>query len=386
MRKQVLFFLSVFFILCNIHLMGQFSGNVFYTYFYDDNPLRSSSGEKEFANIFKSDLSYRFFDRELYLTYTGNYNMFQTSSDRNYQFHSLGLNSGFKAGETEDENIFAGLNYNIKRGVSEYIVYDYNQATAFLNGRFPLSETSFIQPSYNLSYKNFSSLNNLTHLENNLSVLFSTFFDTKTGIFLDASLGNKYYSYDEVITKFVFSGTGHGRFPNEKPTAVTTKSQRAFNVIQFKTMIKVSQSVFDNTGVNAFYQHRFMLEDGKGIYQSSDYVYSGDDELWDDPYGYSSNELGAGLTQKLPSEITVKLSAQYSNRHYANNIADTLNITQRIDKRFELYAGISKTFNEVPVISSLDLMLEYMFVKNTSNTSEFAYKNNMAMLGVQFNF
>jgi hypothetical protein len=366
--------------------MGQFSGNVFYTYFYDDNPLRSSSGDKEFANIFKTDLNYRFFDRELYLTYTGNYNMFQTSSDRNYQFHSLGISSGFKIGDTEDENLFTGLNYNIKRGISDYISYDYNQVTAFLNGRFPLSETSFIQPSYNLNYKNFSALNDLIHLENYISVQFSTFFDTKTGIFLDAGLGNKYYSYDEETTRYVFSGTGHGRLQNNNPTVITNKSQRAYNVIQLKTMLKVSQSIFDNTGINAFYQHRFLLADGKGIYQSSDYVYSGDDELWDDPYGYSSNEYGTGLTQKLFSDITIKIGAQYSNRHYTNNIADTLNLTQRIDKRFELWAGISKTFNEVPVISSVDLMLEYMYVKNTSNTSLFAYKNNMAMLGIQFNF
>jgi len=388
MRKQILLFLSIFIIFSSFQLRGQLSGDIVYTYFYDDNPLRSASVEKEFVNSLKSDLNYKLFNRELYLSYSGNYNIFQTTSDRNYQFHSLGMNSSFKVGEVEEKNLFTGLSYNLKKGVSDYKTYDFNQFTAFANGRFSVGDAMFIQPGYTISYKKFPSLSDLTHFENLLSSQFSMFFETGTGIFVEGALGNKYYSYTEETTTPLFNNIRHGKDPwNNPPSAfITTKSQKAFNVVQFRAMLKISQSIFENTGVNGYYLSRLLLTSGKNMFQSSEFIYSGDDELWDDPYGFSSNEYGAGLTQKLPFDITLKLNAQYSNRHYTNNISDTLNITQRIDGRFELWGGISKTINELPLFSSMDLTLEYMFINNTSNVKDFGYKNNMAMFGLQFSF
>lgn len=362
---------------------GQLSCDFSYSYFYDNNPLRAATGEKELVHSIKTDLSYQLFDRELYLSYDGNFNIFQKESDRNYQQHSVGLNSGFKIGEVEEENFYTGIDLSLKKGISDYKIYDFNQLLFFVNGRFAIGNMLFLQPSYNLSYKYFSALNALTHFENLFTFQISKFFDSGTGIFVEAELGSKYYSFNDKTA--IIRYNPHplmGRKPFDTVGFRTTKVDD--NVVQLRYMLKVSQSLFENTGVNAYYTGKTNLNEAKYLSQNGNYIYSGDDELWDDPYAYSSNEFGAGLTQKLPFDITFKLSGQFSNRHYSNNLADTLNINQRIDNRFEISGSLSKTITELPILNSLNISLYYIYVNNKSGASAFTYKNNMALVGLLF--
>lgn len=367
-----------FVFVANINILAQLSGSVGYSWFFDDNPQRTTLRESEFVNSAKSDFSYKLFDKELYLNYSGNYNSFRTISDRTFQMHSFGLNYALNTTDLEDENIFAGISYSLKKGTGDFAYYDYSQAIGFVNGKFPIDETLFLQGALNTSYKKFPSLNSLLHFENFASSQISKFFSSGTGVFIEAGIGLMNYSFNNVTTTETATGMQSGK--------MNSKNTKSFSVAQFRSMAKVSQSVFESTGINFHYLYRQNIKDNKGMFVSADYIYSGDDELWDDPYGFSSNELGSEFTQKMPYEITFKISAQYDNRHYTNNLADSLNLTQRVDERFSFWGGISKSFTELPLIGSLELSIEYMFINNKSNSALFDYKNNMLMFGASVNF
>ena len=382
-RNNTLLFLIIFLLTGSTIIKAQVSGMAGYSAFADDNPQRTSEGTSEFINTYLAELNLQLFNRDLYLTYSGGYSAYTKLDSMSFQLHSFELSYAFStsADSIEDsQNIYTSLSYSLKRGKDDYAVYDYSQVNAFINGRFPLAETFFISSGLYSTYKSFPSLNSLTHFENVISLQLSKFFNSGTGIFMDNSLGSMNYSYTQEGTGS--SGHGSGRRKSSNSSGMDI----SYNVIQLRNGIRISQSVFENTGMAARYLHRENLKDNKGMYLSSAYIYSGDDELWDDSYGFSGNEFCVKLTQNLPYDIIIKAGADYSSRHYTNNAADSLNISERRDEKIVFTAGMSKTFYELPLLSSLEVTVEYMFINNKSNQLLFAYKNNLFMIGVQAGF
>lgn len=362
---------------------AQFSGVINYSFLYDNNPFKQPVGNEEYINSVTTNINYKLFDKEFYLLYSGNLNAFQNISDRFFQYHSFGANYAFSLGDGEEENIFLGADYDLKRGTSDYRIYDYNQFSSFLNGKFSISENVYGKAGYKLTIKNYPSLYNLTHFENLFFGQVSTFLKTKTGLFLNASLGNNNYSMTETVTSstgFKGNGKGYGSMMRYN------QNENSINIMQLRTSLKISQSLFENSGMSIYYLNRKNLNKSEQNLQSSDFIYSDDQELWDDPYDFQSNEYGIELTQKLPFDFTVKLSGGYARRHFTSNLADSLNSTQRIDGKTEWWFGISKNFTSVSVFESLAVTAEYMFINNESNMSLFNYKNSMAQIGLELEF
>ncbi len=377
-------FLIVFIIAATTTVRAQLSGSVGYSLLYDDNPFREISGGEEFVNSVSTGINFQPSpDNEFYLIYQGNVNAFRNVGDRFYQYHSFGLNYNAVLGNAGEENIFMGADYDIKKGTSDYSIYNYSVYSVYINGKIDLAENIFGKIGYRLSSRNYPSLYDLTHFENLFYGQVSTFFETRTGLFVDIAFGNKNYSMVEETndsTGMVGKGKGKGAM------AKANNYEKNVNAVQLRTAVKISQSVFENTGISLFYLNRINLySSGKNL-QSADFIYSGDTELWDDLYSFSGNEYGVTLTQKLPLEFTLKLSAGYSRRHYTVNIADSLNLTQRVDGKAEYWLGISKTFESVPLFESLELTFDYMLIRNNSNMSLFTYKNNIAHFGIELNF
>lgn len=357
------------------------SGTVDYSLFYDDNPLRQNDGSEEYINSFQTRLDFQPFEKEFYLFYSGGFDAFRNLSSRNYQNHYFGVNYAFALSDSSVENIFTGLNYSLKKGTSDYAVYDFNQVFAFLNGNFHLADNIVLQPGYRIAYKNFPELYNLTYTENLGTLGLSAFFETKTGLFLQTVLGNKNYSTTEVLESVMSPGKQQGK-GRRSFQSITNE----INITQLRTSVKISQSLSGSTGSNIYYLNRTNLSDNKQNFQSTELIYSDDSDLWDDPYGFESNEIGFEITQMLPLSITAKFSVDYAKRRYLNNAADSLNLTQRLDDKTEIWTGISKSFNSVPLLESIELGLEYMYIINKSNTGLFDYKNNLLQFSLQFGF
>jgi hypothetical protein len=374
--------LSLIVILSSAGLLAQLSGTVRYSMLYDNNPFKEQLGSDEYINSVTTDLNYKLFDKEFYLFYSGNLNVFKNLSDRFFQYHSFGANYSFILGSGAEENIFLGVDYSFKKGTIDYNIYNYNQLSAFINGKFILTDNIFGKAGYKLTTKNYPSLYNLTHFENLFYTQASTFFETKTGLFLTLTFGNKNYSMIETTSSSGFYGKGKGMGSMYK----SIKNESNVNISQLRTSLKISQSVFENTGISAFYLSRINMNKGGQNLQSADFVYSDDQDLWDDPYGFHSNEYGIEITQRLPLDFTIKLSGEYLRRHFTSNLADSLNIIQRIDGKTEYWIGISKTFYSIPLFQELEVTAEYMFINNGSNMQLFNYKNSLAQFGLRLEF
>jgi len=382
MKRIILYTLIIIALIVPQNLYPQmFSGTVDYSLFYDDNPLRQNDGSEEFINSAQTRLDFKPFNREFYIFYSGGYDAFKNLDSRNYQNHYLGLNYAFSTSDSSDENIFTGFNYSIKRGTSDYAVYDFNQLSAFINGTFYLKEDLIFQSAYRISYKNFPDLSNLTYTENLGSIGLSKFLPTKTGLFFQSSIGNKNYSTAELLQTTFTPGMhqGMGRRGNQEYI-------NSFSITQLRTSFKISQSVFENTGISAFYINRTNLTGTQQNFQSTELIYSDDSDLWDDPYGFESNEYGLELTQILAFNVNAKLSFEYANRHYLNNAADSLNQSGRVDNKTELWVGVSKVFNSFLFMESFEAGIEYMYILNQSNSSLFDYRNNLIQVALQFSF
>lgn len=375
-------FLSLILIFNSAELKAQLSGTIRYSTLYDNNPFKEQIGSEEFINSVAANFNYQLFDKEFYLSYSGNLNVFKNISDRFFQYHSFGTNYSFILGGGEEENIFLGADYSFKKGTTDYKVYDYNQFSAFINGKYFITEDIFGKVGYKLTRKKYPSLYNLTHFENIFYGQASTFFETKTGLFLNIFFGNKNYSMTETVSGVDYYGKGKSMGAAHR----IVKNESNVNISQLRTSVKISQSAFENTGISAYYLNRINLNNSGQNLQSTDFIYSDDQDLWDDPYGFQSNEYGLELTQRLPLDITIKLSGEYSRRHFTSNLADSLNMIQRIDGKTEFWFGISKTFYSILLFQELEITLEYMFINNDSNMLLFNYKNNLAQFGLRLEF
>ena len=164
------------------------------------------------------------------------------------------------------------------------------------------------------------------------------------------------------------------------------QNESNINIMQLRTSVKVSQSLFENTGIGIYYLNRTNLNKSEQNLQSSDFIYSDDQDLWDDPYGFQSNEYGIEFTQRLPVDFTLKLSGEYARRHFTSNLADSLNLIQRIDGKTSIWIGLSKIFSSVPVFDSFAITVEYLLINNESNMSLFNYKNKMVLGSLELEF
>ncbi|MCU7526381.1 MAG: hypothetical protein HF308_18035, partial [Ignavibacteria bacterium] len=324
---SVLLLLNIVF---SVKPAAQVSGEVGYSLLYTDNPFRTSSGQEEFVNFVQPSLTFKPFRSEFYLGYSFGYSRFKNLSDRSYYYNSGELNYAFRLGvdSTEDENIFMGASYMKASNNSGGGLYSYDSYSVFANGKYFLSDNMLFSAGYGLSGKSYPSLYDLSYTVNSGFARLSLFLETKTSLFLEMQLGNKAYSVtDQTLITIDRNGPMMGgKRVIQKTDYVTT------NITQLRIMPKISQSVFEGVGMNIHYMWRRNLDRNSAI-SLSEFIYSDDEDLWDDPYSFESNEFGSEWTIKLPWSSSIKLSAEQSYRNYSENLAQTGTVSKRKDTR-----------------------------------------------------
>ncbi|MCU7520732.1 MAG: hypothetical protein HF312_11005 [Ignavibacteria bacterium] len=370
-------------IVFSVKLAAQVSGEVGYSLLYTDNPFRTSSGQEEFVNFVQPSLTFKPFQSEFYLGYSFGYSRFKNLSDRSYYYNSGELNYAFRLGvdSTEDENIFMGASYMKASNNSGGGLYSYDSYSVFANGKYFLSDNMLFSAGYGLSGKSYPSLYDLSYTVNSGFARLSLFLETKTSLFLEMQLGNKAYSVtDQTLITIDRNGPMMGgKRVIQKTDYVTT------NITQLRIMPKISQSVFEGVGMNIHYMWRRNLDRNSAI-SLSEFIYSDDEDLWDDPYSFESNEFGSEWTIKLPWSSSIKLSAEQSYRNYSENLAQTGTVSKRKDTRTEFWFALNKEFTDVPLISNIEAGIEFMRVMNRSNESALTYNNNIAMFHIGLSF
>lgn len=378
---------ALFFILAAllipIKLSAQVSGEVGYSLLYTDNPFRNNNGQEEIVNFVQPSITFKPFKSEFYLGYSFGYSRFRNLSDRSYYYNSAELNYAFRLAvdTTDDENIFLGASYMKSSNNSDDGLYSYDSYSVFANGKYFLSDNLLFSAGYGLSGKNYPALYDLSYMVNAGFTRFSLFLETKTSLFLEFQIGNKAYSIANPTLEIVDMNGGMmgGKRLIQKTNYIKT------NITQLRIMPKVSQSVFEGVGMNVHYMWRKNLDRNSAI-SLSEFIYSDDEDLWDDPFSFESNEIGSELTIKMPWKSVLKLSAEQSYRNYSENLAETGTVSQRKDTRTELWFGLTKEFTDLPLINTIETGIEFMRIMNHSNESAFGYNNNIAMFRLAIGF
>ncbi|MCB0286789.1 MAG: hypothetical protein KDE57_09060, partial [Calditrichaeota bacterium] len=114
--------------------------------------------------------------------------------------------------------------------------------------------------------------------------------------------------------------------------------------------------------------------------------YISEDELFDDHYGYESEELGTTLTQIFSGKVTLKASIDTRWKDYVKRNAPDLNGDPVHDQSLRKYREVQFWFSlgksfSMPGGKSISLMGEFYWIDNRSNDLYYNYQVSLISLG-----
>ena len=118
-------------------------------------------------------------------------------------------------------------------------------------------------------------------------------------------------------------------------------------------------------------------------------VFTSENEIFDDHYGFSGNELVLGVEAELPGSVHLDCSADHLWKKYtipAKDLSDSVVIADnRVDRRLEVRIGVSRTF-QMGGGRSLKPRGEVHFLRNSSNAPYYDFDKKTYLVGIEFNF
>ncbi len=200
-----------------------------------------------------------------------------------------------------------------------------------------------------------------------------------------------------VITKDVmpYGGKGqgrrHGNPPMESDTAIVANNLSIPKTQQWNLQIKLAQSIFRTTGASLEYLRRFEPTQSTRYLSGQGYAYTKDDELFDDPFTYSSHEWYFTVTQLLPRNFTLKINASFADKKYMYSaLTDTLSLSESTEKRNDrqryVGASLNKNISLKWVIREMNIYISYFYLINESNDLYFDSRGSVISLGSNLKF
>jgi len=401
-RYIILFLIGIMIGIPNVYAQWDF--NLSYDQEYNNNPFRSPIPQESWVSTFSFNVQKGFDD--LFVGYYGNLSYFNSITERNFYWHQLALWGG---SDTTSWGIYGEQRIN----KSEYNIYDYSTATAFLRHRFFIRDfmLRWNGAFYLNQYKQLPELNNWKF---NTNVQVNRSFQTRTTIIGGFSYNYKSYlnsvaeeAYLEepnltlqnfAAASIVSSTFGNGRRRQLKGNGNGYLSNAAY--VNFQTMtlsqisfwIRLAQSLTQTTGLAVQYQSSRLLSGSDRYVSGLTHHYSRESQIFDDPMGYQSNSYGSELTQILPFSITLKLAAYYTSKDYTSqgiyldeeNYDDT---TFRRDIYRTAWLNLRKNMGiNLRGGGQIVVYLYYQWIENQSNSYWYDYSNKATSIGIEFGF
>ena len=348
----------------------------------NSNPFRSPFPEQQFYSSFNIGIQREFED--LSILYYGSYSRFYETNERNSYWHQLGFYNN-------DESTTFGIYANQRYNTVDYDFFNYTDATGYLKQKIDWSFMNVLlqtSATYRL-YNNLKSYNNALFT---FGLQLNKSFETKTTFIVQSLLSYKNYvnTGTESIIQGGRSGKGMMWGGGYSSTYADTISYPKVTSTQIFSSIRIAQSLFENTGIAAYYQNRSLIEGSGTWYGGTNYNYGDESDLYDDPISRRENTFGLELTQILPELIILKSGFMYSDRIYPSQgiytDAETLVVDlNRNDKQKYYYISLSKSF----LLSeesgqSLNLNLAYNYINSESNS--FWYNYNLKQISMNLGF
>jgi hypothetical protein len=381
-------------------LHAQWSRSVSIQSNYDDNAFRNYQDLSDYATRFSFYLARehsaqnwqsRFF-------YRGSLTLFTEYNERNYHHHQIG-GAWARMLSEKGHTLNLGVNGSLRANGDVYNYYDFKEASGYGNLRFNLSAATIAQIGYRLRGRSYSNLPALTYMEHYLFARYTHFFQTKTTLIFEGNYGGKLYREQVSENTEAQSGMtdnqhnwgGMWGMGNRSWQNSTNSTSLKPGVGQWVGLVRLAQSVSGSTGLSADLTIRKNPSDGVRYLPGQGSGYTTEDELFDDRYGYESEEMSATLTQLLPLEMTFKAGVESKWKDYVNRPA--LNIDGeplpsgelRLDRQTLVWLSLSKSFL-LPGGKSLELVGEFYWMNNHSNDMFYDYEVSLISLGLASSF
>ena len=324
--------------------------------------------------------------------YDGYLTHFANFDDHTYQWHRLGVFAQRLLGNNGGR-LQASVRMTFRLDQEAYAYYDYSEFSAFAHLRWPLPKIGFFYLGYNNRRRVYPNINELSNWEHVLSARFNLPLPTRTTVILSSELGYKDYLSRTIVEPVespdtLPSGKGHGQSTQQSTLLSEVDNPSAG---QWVNTLRLSQSIYRGVGLSGYFRLRRNFGDGWRYIDSSYLGYVSEEELYDDRYGYESEELGLMLSMLLPFSSMARFGYDHYGKRYQRPVLD-LNGEPlpgdilRQDNRQAFWTRLEKTFSLGGGGRSLKLSVEYSWLKNQSNDLYYDYKANIGTLGFQVNF
>jgi hypothetical protein len=313
---------------------------------------------------------------EIGLFYTGSINYYSQIIDRSFYTHRMNFDYERRFGEEDASTFTASTGFSTRLDRGDYTIYDHQIYDGTLQLQHFFTEMLKGEGVYAFNYVRFSELPVFNYTEHVLSTEGAAYFSTKTTLIARANIGMKKYSSANYDLTTASSGMGRGRNKSSKSTP---------SVTQLIGIVKVGQSIFENTGLSFTAQYQWNIQK-ESRYLSSEYDNISDDAIFDDHYGYEGLQLSGMLTQVISSDIRIRLVGSIQNKLYSNlaayDLADNIISGQRSDTRTTMSLQFTKEFESL----GITLNATYDYIVNDSNDSFYHYTNNAFSIGLSIPF
>ena len=374
--------LSLFTGMLSIQALAQFGMWLDYSASLDDNIYLSREKTGDLINDVDLTLQYTFRDTATTVYYNADYLAYSRNDARNLLLNKAGIRYANDFGKQEQHWVYLGSYFLQRDNTEEYLYYDYRQAYAYANFRFRLNRT-FIKTGYNFRYRAYGNIKELTNYQHYTFLQMSRSFRTRTTLLMEADWGFKSFNSLSVATR-IENGSGNG--PGGSIEYNITEEQIP-SMSHLIVLFRVAQSLHDRVGLYVQYRGQFSMNDDSWVNSGTYYQ---DEELFDDPFSYTSNGLSSRLTIILRKSLNIRAGGGILQKNYISEPAYTsaddypASGSLRQDIRSNVYLNISKTWYPKPKwIKSVNPYLNYSYINNNSNSYWYDYSYHYLTLGIK---
>ena len=336
--------------------------------------------------------------------YEGSLVLFDEYQARQFHSHRAGLTARHDLGKI-GSMLSWGLQGGRRFNRTEHSYYDYRNATGYLQLRIDGGRWGIWQAGIRGRYQEYTELPEFSFREADGFLKANFSLPTRTTLIGRFEAGIKDFVQGEISEELIqetvpLPGNGNGR-GNGKGNAgglddgggqtvtqvVLVESPRAA-IFRWIGSVRLAQSLGSKTGLAVEGILQRVPEEGGRVLSGQDSGYETDDDLFDDPYSYESETLLVELTRMLPLGFEFKAGHELHEKHY-HRIANDLNGeavdgSRREDSQSRFWASLRKPFPARGLFQSIQLSLNYSYIRNDSNDAYFHYDGHSGSVGFQF--
>lgn len=369
-------------------VLGQFSTSFTVKTYADDNLFRTPDPIQDLlSNV---NLSFSYQQSETNTQFYDNINLiaYKNTYDRNFLINSAGINKNIKIGEKSNSNFSLGGNWTLRINKDNYNYYNYSQLSGYANFQL-LTDIILVKGGYSYRWRNYQNLPELSNQLHNTYFQLNKSFPSRTTIILETGFGNKSFMGQDSFTTINDIGRGRGHHGDEYIT--TNLTSERLSTSQAHIILRLTQSLHEKVGIYIQYRKQLSIDNETSYRNFDDYFQ--DDELFDDPFTYESDNYSSQLTIMLPKSTKLLIGGTLFLKNYISEPAystseDTVGIGElRLDEQTNYFIDLSKTFSiNKNWVNSIKFNLYYSHTYNESNSYWYNYKNTTLGVGIQWSF